>query len=312
MEIKNICIFGTGGVGGFFGYKLAKLSEKTNNTKTFFIARGEHLLKIKNDGLILNTPDKKGSPVKPALATDNANEIPYIDLCFITVKSYDLENACKSIKDKIKEQSVIISLLNGINIYNRIRDIIKNGIILPACVYVGTHIESAGIITQKGGEGKILFGTDPLHADFKPDKITGLFDKADIKYQWFDDPDVEIWKKYVFIAGFALVTAYSKKSLGEVMENEELKQKTRTIMEEINALAIKKGVRLPESIVDDSLNKARNFPFGTKTSYQRDIELKGKLNEGDLFGASIIELGKEYNVKTPVTSEVFNKIESSL
>ena len=82
-------------------------------------------------------------------------------------------------------------------------------------------------------------------------------------------------------------------------------------MEEIVSIARKKGVKLPQTIVADSVEKAGMFSYDTKTSFQRDIESKAKRNEGDLFGGTIIRLGKELGVPTPVTESIYSKIEQS-
>ena len=79
-------------------------------------------------------------------------------------------------------------------------------------------------------------------------------------------------------------------------------------MEEIAAVAQKKGVKLADTIVADSLETGNNFPPETKTSFQRDIEAKAKRNEGDLFGGTIIRLGKELGVPTPVTESIYSKL----
>lgn len=99
---------------------------------------------------------------KPTLATHEICELPMLDACFIAVKAYDLENVLLALKSRIKENTEIIPLLNGVDIPNRIRQVIQKGRVYPACVYVGTHIERPGVVTQYGGSCTILFGKDDL------------------------------------------------------------------------------------------------------------------------------------------------------
>lgn len=128
-----------------------------------------------------------------------------------------------------------------------------------------------------------------------------------IKYNWLENSFPAIWEKYIFIASFGIYTAYSGKVLGEIMDDENSKQEVRNIMNEILVLAEAQGITFSETIVEDSLNKANNFTYDTKTSYQRDIEQKGK-NEGDLFGGTILRLGKKYNIPTTTTEYLYNDI----
>ena len=92
------------------------------------------------------------------------------------------------------------------------------------------------------------------------------------------------------------------------MADADARTQVRAVMEEIAATASRKGIRLPEDIVEASLKKAQNFPPETKTSFQRDVEIPGKQHEGDLFGGTILRMGQECGVSTPVTQRLFAAI----
>jgi len=310
-SLNDIWIYGVGGVGGYFGGKLAYSIKRSHETdkRVFFIARGEHFDAIKQNGLILNTAEQNGIRCIPYQATDKIETVPDPDLCLLCVKSYDLDSTVRSLAGKVKDKTIVIPLLNGIDIHERVRAILKAGMVLPACEYVGTHIEKPGTVTQKGAPGIILCGNDPAFKGFNHDPLITLFNDGNIKFNWVDDPFPAIWEKFIFIAAFGLVTAYSEKTLGEVTADPELQGLVEKIMDEIVAIAWKKGISLPAGIVETSLGKANNFPFETKTSYQRDIETKGKGNEGDLFGGTIIRMGKAVGIPTPVTQRVYEQIE---
>ena len=209
----NIAVIGIGGVGGYFGGKIAKLAEKESDLKVFFIARGAHLAEIIQNGLTLDSSEGV-IKCRPTMATDRIEDLPSFDICLICVKGYDLADAVKRLAPKITDKTVILPLLNGVDIYERIRAVIKNGIVLPSCVYVGTQISKPGTVFQRGGEASIIFGNDPLH-DEGPDLLVEILAKAGIQYKWTSDPDVEIWSKFVFIASFGLVTTnYNKTIVG--------------------------------------------------------------------------------------------------
>jgi 2-dehydropantoate 2-reductase len=310
-HIKNICIFGVGSVGGVFGGKIAKAISQEIDTdrKVFFIARGEHLEEIKRNGLILNTPEESGIVCKPTLATDNIAEIPQPDLYLLCVKGYDLDDATIAIKTNIGTHTLVIPLLNGVDIYERIRKNMSKGIVFPGCVYIGALLERPGVVTHAGGPGLIAFGKDPHLPDFDPTGIINFFNDMGIQFTWSDDASSAQWQKFVFIAGYGLVTAYTAKTFGEILSDSKLKELVRKVMDEIAAVAKKKGVPLAETIVANSLQLGSNFPPETKTSFQRDVEAKGKRHEGDLFGGTIIRLGKELGVPTPVTESIYANIE---
>jgi len=305
----NIGIIGVGGVGGYFSGKLCPLTS-TEGVKVYFVARGKHLDEIRKNGLWVSTAAEGDWICRPTLATDRIEDLPSLDVCLICVKAYDLSNVVGQLQTKVSETTAIVPLLNGIDIYERIREDLHTAQVFPACVYIGTHIETYGKVVQKGGACKIIFGKDPQGNGAVPQLLFDLFDKSGISYEWFGDVFPLIWTKYVFIAAFGLVTAGFDKTLGQVMESRRLSDCVLSVMHEIVTLARKKGIALPEAIVTESYEKGHDFPDETKTSFQRDYEYADKPDERDLFGATILHLGKQLGVETPATQalwEILNR-----
>lgn len=304
--MQHIAFIGVGGVGGYFGGKMAQIMDHKTK-KLYFIARGNHLKAIQEKGLILNTNDEGSFICKPDLATDDICDLPLLDICFICVKSYDLEKVLLQLQSRISEKTMIIPLLNGVDIYDRIRAIIKQGTVLPACVYVGTHIKEPGKVEQNGGACTILFGKDPNHLEIDGEEVARLLDEAHIKYRFTDKHIEEIWKKYLFIAAYGLVTASENKTLGEVYENPASSKKVRGIMREIVTVGQAEGVELDESLVEESYQKAVNFPYETKTSFQRDYEAN-KPDERELLGKTMLTLAEKHHIEVPLIAKVYEAI----
>lgn len=305
----NIAVIGVGGVGGYFGGKLTSLLRSDKDLRVYFIARGAHLEAIRDSGLLLDT-DEGQMICRPTRALENIAELPRVDLCLLGVKGYSLKEALIPLATKIGERSMILPLLNGVDIYERIRSVIPRGIVFPACVYIGTHIERPGKVTQRGGNCTIHFGRDPNN-DFVNPQVFDLLGRSNINYRWSEDPYTEIWSKFIFIASFGLVTANSGKSIGEVMRSEELSGQVKDIMMEIRRIAMRKRISLPASIVEDSYAKGNAFPFELKTSFQRDYEDRDSPDERDIFGGAIIRMGRELGVDTSATEAVFESIQGN-
>jgi 2-dehydropantoate 2-reductase len=310
MDKRNVCIIGVGGVGGYFGGKLAHAFSSNSNASVnvFFVARGKHLEAIRENGLIVKSPEFGAIPCKPTLATERISELPPIDFFLIAVKGYDLMEAAASMEDHVKENTMILAPLNGADIQERLRTKIHTGRILPSCVYISSYIEEPGVVLT-GKPGKIIFGRDPVHPNDTPHELFNLFQKASIDYEWKEDVNPAIWEKYIFIASFSLISAHSDRALDEILEEPSLKKEVIGIMNEINAIALKKKIQLPDGIVDLSLKKALMFPPGTQTSLQRDISQKKSKTELELFGGTILHLGKELGIPTPTTRRICQKLE---
>lgn len=309
MSIQTIGVLGVGGVGGYFGAKLCRLQGPEGPLKIVFIARGEHLREIRRNGLRL-TSEHEGEVVgHPSLATDDFRDLPPLDLCLVCVKAFDLPAALAGLAPGVRDETILLPLLNGVDVHARVREVIHRGVVLPSCVYVGTHVEAPGRVRQKGGACRILFGSDPSRPGFDPRGILGVLHQAGIQATWTADVQSELWRKFIFIAAYGLVSAACGKTLGEITSDEGLKREVRAIMAEAEAVARAAAVGLPEDIVEMSLRKALDFPPEAKTSFQRDFERLDKADERDLLGGTLIRLGKQWRVEMPQTRAVMDLLE---
>jgi 2-dehydropantoate 2-reductase len=309
-QVKNIAVFGIGGIGGYFGGRIAhKINKNHPDKEVYFIARGEHLGAIQVNGLKIVTDNEKFVSF-PNIATDQIRQIPTPDLCLLCVKGYDIVTAANEIAKNIYNDTIILPLLNGVDIYERVRTILTRGIVIPAAVYVSSYIEKPGVIRQKGPDGRIVYGPDPQQLDYNYQNLKEFFTEMEIRADWFDNPYPAIWEKYVFIAAFGLTTAYSGKSIGGVLEDSELRDLTENIMKEIVLIARSKGVDLKQEVIENSLQVARGFPYDATTSFQKDYLKEDGRNEGDIFGGTLIRMAKERNIVIPNINEIYNKLTS--
>ena len=306
--IKSIGVIGVGGVGGYFGAKLCRLLKTEQALQVSFLARGMHLDQIRTNGLHVMAQDEPEWTAHPTLATDEISELGALDLVLLCIKEYDLDRVLLELEACTKPSTIILPLLNGVDVATRVRRKISSGIVLPGCVYIGTHIQQPGVIEQKGGACKIYLGPDPEHPEMRPDGLLQLFTSAGIKHEWKSDIQSEIWQKFIFIAGYGIVTAAFGKTLGEVLGDSGLKGEVKQVMHETANLAKELGVSLDADIVQRSLEKGTQFPFETKTSFQRDFENPEKPDERRLFAGAIIELGERLGVDTAYTRRLYGVI----
>lgn len=303
----NIAVIGLGGVGGYYGGKLADLMKTNENIHVYFVARGAHFTAIKENGLQLRLAEEGGMvrTVYPTEIVSSIEELPIIDCCLIAVKSYDLEDIVQQLQSKIHAKTEILPLLNGVGIYERIRAILPDAIIYPACVYIMSLIEMPGLVVESGGNPKIVFGPDLAHPEHQPTQWTQLLEAANIHYVFTQEHLKEIWTKYMYIAPYALVTARYNQTVGEVHAGEETGQAVRGIMREIEAIAHKLGISLEPDVVERSFHLATKFDYDATTSFQRDYVQPHKKNEKELFGQAILNYGEQMQVETPITKRVY-------
>jgi 2-dehydropantoate 2-reductase len=312
--IKNIAVIGVGGVGGYFGGKLVRSLDDQNidDKHVTFVARGKHGQCIKNIGILLKFPNENDDIIcNPHKATDKFNEIEPADLILLCVKSYDLEEVVKKLDHAISDNTIIIPLLNGVDIYSRIRNITTKGIVLPSCVYIAAHISEPGVVSVSGPQGAIISGPDPMNKSFDPEILTRLFENTGFKFKWVDEPYSAIWEKYAYVASFAIITGYSGKSFIEVVNDEKLLSLLKQVMNEILALAKALNINFADGFFEKSVKRSAVLSPDARTSFSRDLE-KGKRSEIDVFGYTIINKGKEIGIPTPVTERLVREIEKKV
>lgn len=308
MNKKNIVIIGLGGVGGYFGFKISQSNELDQQHKVSFVARGKTYDIVKKNGFTLVSQEHPKSITIPNAIYKTISEIKDPDLILICVKEYDLENVCSQLSEVITKKTILLPMMNGADIYDRIQNILPENIILPSCVYVASHIKEKGIVEHKGKPGKLIFGKDPLSANANVSWIIELIEKSKIDYEFKDNSMVDIWTKFIFIASFGLVTAKHNSSIGAVCIDDIQRNEASGIMKEIHQIATKKGIHLGENIIKKTFKKAATFPPQTPTSLQLDVNSGKENNELELFAGAIINYGKILNIRHPFTLKIFNEI----
>lgn len=304
----ELAVVGLGGVGGYFGFKLARHYAASAGARVTFVARGATLAAVRAHGLTLLSPEHPESVAHPARVVERVAELGAVDLLLLCVKEYDLEDLCRQLRPVLPAGAAVLPLMNGVDIYERIRRILPHTVILPACVYVASHLKDAGIVEHRGNPGSIVAGRDPQHPLCDPRPLLDLLTDAGIRLEYQPDAFPAIWTKFFFIASFGLVSARYNKSIGQVHEDPFLHARARVLMQEIEAIARAKGIALPDDLIERTFQKAATFPYHTPTSLQLDVHGGGGRTELDLFAGAILTYGDALGLPVPETRAIRREI----
>jgi 2-dehydropantoate 2-reductase len=302
----RIGIIGIGGIGGYYGGKLAMKYAGSGEHEIIFFARGEHLAAIRKSGLKLVTVDGEYT-ARPTLATDKPSEMGVLDLALFCTKSYGLEDAARAIAGNLRDGSVVLPLLNGVDISDRLKSVLPKGAVLYGGVFISSAIQGPGVVKQVAGTGQLFFGPANKADVEKYRPIEALLQGAGIKAELSADALLPLWTKYIFIGPMAGVTSLSGKAFGEVLGNADSRAMVEGMMKEVEAVARRKGVNFPPDIVQASIGKAAAFSPATKTSMQLDYE-RGNKTELDIFIAYVVQAGKELGIPVPLHEKVFAEL----
>lgn len=295
----HIVIYGTGGVGGYFGSRLAQAGNKVT-----FIARGKHLQAIQQNGLQLKSY-KGNYTVFPADATDDITQISEkIDLVLIAVKTWQLPKVATHIKKVLFDETMVISLQNGVTNQDILSDILGKERVLGGLCTIVSKIEESGIITHISYEPTIVFGELDNKKTERALLLKQKFEEANIKTILADDIQVAIWTKFLYISTVSAIGALTRSTIGEMIAVPEIKEIMLQTAYEIVEVAKVKGVLLPSDIVQKQFKIIENQPYDTTSSLQRDI-MGGKPSELEAQNGAIVKMGKKWNVPTPINHFIY-------
>ena len=294
----NIVIYGTGGVGGYFG---ARLAQAGNNVT--FIARGKQLKAIQKKGLQLKSY-KGDYLVHPANATSNILEVDNIDLILICVKTWQLKEVSEKIHSVINKNTVVISLLNGVENAEVLTSVLDKKNVLSGLCKVVSKVEDYGVIKHLSYEPTIVFGELNNEKTERVKRVERTFVNAGIKTKLAIDIKQEIWTKFLYISTVSAIGALTRATIGELISSEEIKKIMLQTAEEIVTIAKAKGVKFPDDIIKKQFQIIESQPYNTTASLQRDI-MDGKPSELESQNGAIVKFGKELGIPTQTNSFIY-------
>ena len=296
----KIAIVGSGGVGGYFGGKLAKAGFDVT-----FVARGAHLRAMQSGGLTVKSilGDFKVPSVK---ATNNLYEIAGCDLLILAVKAWQVSPMAQELKEVINVNSVVLPLQNGGMALEELREQLPGGMLLNGLCKIFSKIESTGVISHFGITPTILFGEPDNSLSARVLAIKQMFDTAGIYSEIPADIRAETWKKFIPICVSGLL-AITKTTYGELREISETRQFMIGLLGEIYALSQKIGIGIEPGFVDKSVAVIDTYPYETTSSLTRDV-WDGKPSEIEYQNGTVVRLGRQYGVDTPINRFVYSCI----
>lgn len=304
----KIVVVGIGGVGGYFGGLLAKQYEKSDEIEICFLARGEHLRQIKENGLkIIHSTTE--FIAWPAIATDNACEIGIADYILICTKSYDLDATIEQIKPCIGQNTILLPLLNGVESVERIKKILPEVNVLEGCVYIVSSVKEAGVIENIGINQKLFFGLDNVRND-KLISLEKILVHSGIEATLSDKISTVVWEKFIFISAIATATSYLDCSVGKLIaENEET---LIQLVEEVKSIAFAKGISFNPDITSYIINYNKQLPFDSTSSMHRDYQNMKLNTEVETLTGYVVRSGKDLNIETPVFNKAFHHLKTQI
>jgi len=294
MDDRNlrIAIMGAGGIGGFYGARLAQAGHDVT-----FITRGEHLKALRARGLSLAGPD--GDVQLPGIsATDDPGTIEPVDVVLFCVKLFDTEDAARAIAPLLASGGVCITLQNGVDGPERIGAIVGKDKVMGGIAFVSAVIEAPGVIRYNSKSPSVKFGESDGGMSERATRFRDACLGAGFGAEVVPDIRAALWHKFVGLTVNAALTALVRQPAGVIYPDPDLIALARQGFQEAADVGRALGVQLPEDIVDWQVKNHLGFPAGMYASMYHDVARGKRLEVGSLSGLVSRE-GAKLGIPTP-------------
>lgn len=295
----KVAIMGTGGVGGYFGSKLA-----LGGCDVSFIARGAHLAAIKAGGLRVRSALGDLHVPSPK-ATGSPAEVGPVDVVLFGVKLWDTQSAAEAIRPLVGPQTVVISLQNGIVKDELLRAALGQHAVAGGVCYIAATIVEPGVIGHAGTMQKLVFGQ---YEEPQAERIRRFHEacvRAGIDAEVSEDIARVIWEKFVFLVGLSATTAATRSPIGKVRAHPASRRLLEAVMQEAVDVGRAEGVALAADFAQDRLRFCDQLPADMTASMLRDLE-RGNRLEVEWLSGDVSRRGLELGLPTPFNTAVFD------
>ncbi|MEU0529649.1 2-dehydropantoate 2-reductase [Amycolatopsis tolypomycina] len=296
MGLK-IAVIGAGGVGGYFGGRLAAAGHDVG-----FVARGAHLAALRRDGLAV-TSVAGDFTVAPVRATDDPAELGEADFVLLAVKTWQLEPAIAAAKPLIGGETAVVTTQNGVDAPGQVAEVVGRSAVLPGAAEVIAFLDGPGRVRHLGG-GKLTFGEWDGSPSARVARLRAALQESGLTAVVATDVWAALWEKFLALASLGAIGTVTDAPYGVLRARAATRQLIADSMTEIERLARAKGVRLPDDIVAAELAFLDRLPADGTTSLQRDIRA-GRPSELAAWTGTVVRLGRETGTPTPVNSLLY-------
>jgi 2-dehydropantoate 2-reductase len=308
VEINSkfkIAIVGIGGVGGYFGGKLAAHYADSEEVEIIFVARGENAQAIRKDGLKVITTQTEFI-AKPGLVTTEPGEIGEVDVFLICTKAYDLEDSINNYQPCISDQTAILSLLNGVDNSERILKIVPFAEVWQGCAYIASRLISPGMVKVESDIKLLQFGGLNGSSE-KREWFEKLLRSAEIEVQLSADIDQKIWEKFIFISSLATLTSFLDTNVGGIKSSADHLELLFGLIKEVTQLARTKKIMVDENIEQITFERIRGMSDEITSSMHSDFKRKGNTELESLTGFVVRE-SELNNLATPIYKKLYQDL----
>lgn len=290
----RIVVVGVGGVGGYFGGRLAE-----SGADVHFIARGAHLQAMRANGLRIRSP-KGDAHIRRVSASDDPRAIGPGDIVMFAVKLYDTGAAVSLLPPLVGPHTLVLPFQNGVDGIDIVSNAVGREHTGGGTCYVSAAIAEPGVIMHTAMD-HLIFGELDGQRSARLEQLLAACERTNFQATLSTNIEVDIWSKFTRLSVLSGMTTVARSPLGVIMRDPDLRAMLKAAVAEALAVAHAKGIAVRDDMVDDVVNAYDALPPHTKASMLVDLENGRRLELPWLSGA-VSRIGKELGVATPIHS----------
>ena len=292
----RIAVVGAGGVGGYFGGRLAQAGHDVT-----FVVRGKTLEAMRARGLRVDSI-KGDFVINPVKATDHPTE--QVDAVLVTTKAWQIPEAIAHLRPILHKETAVIPLENGLTAPDDIARILGREHAMGGLCGIFSFIVEPGHIKHAGVEPFVNFGELDNRRSDRALRILDAFEKASIKAEIPPDIHRSLWTKFLFIAPFSAMGATSRVPVGVWRSMPESRALVETLVRELLALASARKISLAENAFELTMQRYDGLDPSATPSLQRDV-MEGKPSELDAQLGAVVRMARESGVAVPAFESLY-------
>jgi 2-dehydropantoate 2-reductase len=297
----RIAVFGAGGVGGYFGGRLARAAADD----VVFIARGAQLHALHTQGLRVESP-KGDFTVSSVQATDDPRLVGPVDAVLVAVKAWQVPEVAQAIRPMLGPETCVVPLQNGLEAPAQVAAALGPEHVLGGSCVISSTVAAPGYIRHLGLEPSITFGALDNRPDPRAERLRQAFLRAEVPAIIPADIQVAIWEKFMAIR-LGPVGAVARAPVGVLRSVPETRRLVERAGVETLRVARARGIDLAEDSPARMMAALDTMAPGIIASLQRDIEA-GRSSELDALTGALVRLGAEVGVETPVHAFIYHTL----
>jgi 2-dehydropantoate 2-reductase len=293
----RIAVYGAGGVGGYFGGRLAQAGADVH-----FIARGAHLRALRENGLKVRSV--KGDFEARAPATDDPAEIGWCDIVLFCVKTFDTDAAAARLAPLVGEDTAVVPLQNGVENVDKIARAVGDGHVMGGAAFIFAQIAEPGVIAHTGGPASITFGELDGRASPRAKRLLACCEQAGIEADLSASIKTVLWAKLAFICAQAGLTAAVRLPIGEIRTAPAAWAAFSRLVAEVCAVAEADGTPVPRAAQERALALAQAAEPGSFSSLHDDL-VAGRRMELEALHGFVVRRAAQHGLAVPMSEAVY-------